>query len=98
MSIADRQRLLIFPYNGNGREALDCLDQGYELIAFIDDTPEKQGISPLGHKVLGREALSEFADARVLAVPGGPVSYLRRAAIIGGLAVDARRFASVIHP
>ena len=95
--MTDRQRLLIFPYNGNGREALDCLDGNYEFIAFIDDSPEKQGVSSMGHKVLGREALNIFADARVLAVPGGPASYLQRSVIINSLDVNPSRFVSVIH-
>jgi hypothetical protein len=35
--------LLIFPCNGNGLKALDCLGDANELIGFVDDTPEKQG-------------------------------------------------------
>ena len=35
--------LLIFPCNGNGLEALDCLGDAYRCVGFVDDTPEKQG-------------------------------------------------------
>jgi len=94
----DVKDLLIFPYNGNGLEALDCIGEGYRFLGFIDDTPAKQGTDPYGHPVLGRAALIDFPEALVLAVPGGPKSYRSRSDVIHGLGIDARRFASVIHP
>jgi sugar O-acyltransferase (sialic acid O-acetyltransferase NeuD family) len=90
--------LLIFPFNGNGLEALDCLDDAYRLVAFVDDTPEKQGISPFGHAVLSRAALGQQPEARVLAVPGGPASFRSRRAVIEALGIEPGRFARVIHP
>ena len=37
------KKLVIFPFNGNGIEALDCIDtEQYELISFIDDDPQKR--------------------------------------------------------
>ena len=98
MPPAVRTPLLIFPCNGNGREAVDAIGEQHELIGFIDDTPSKQGIGPSGFPVLQRDALKTFSDARVLAVPGGPMSYLHRCAIIEGLDVPMGRFATVIHP
>jgi sugar O-acyltransferase (sialic acid O-acetyltransferase NeuD family) len=90
--------LLVFPYNGNGLEALDCLGDSYRFMGFVDDTPEKQGFEPHGFPVLSRAAFSEQPDACVLAVPGGPRSYLDRRRIIAGLNIDERRFARVVHP
>jgi sugar O-acyltransferase (sialic acid O-acetyltransferase NeuD family) len=92
------RRLLIFPYNGNGIEALDCLGEAHRFLGFIDDTPEKQGTDPRGYPVLSRSALTEEQDALVLAVPGGPKSYHLRKQVIDGLGVEARRFATVVHP
>jgi sugar O-acyltransferase (sialic acid O-acetyltransferase NeuD family) len=89
--------LLIFPCNGNGIEALDCLGDAYRCIGFVDDSPEKQA-GAHGYRVLGRAALSERRDARVLAVPGSPASYLSRRGIIEGLELPDERFARVIHP
>ena len=89
--------LLIFPRNGNGIEALDCLNDAYMCVGFIDDTPEKQG-AVFGYSVWGREALKEQSDAQVLAVPGSAQSYLSREQIIRGLGIDNRRYATVIHP
>lgn len=90
--------LLIFPCNGNALEALDCLAPAHRLLAFVDDTPAKQGSLVHGHRVVGRAALAEWPDARVLAVPGSPTSFRQRKAIVQGLGVAPQRFAQVIHP
>lgn len=92
------QPLLIFPYNGNGLEALDCLGDAWRLVAFVDDTPEKQGRDRHGHEVTGRDALRRFPEARVLAVPGGPASYRARGRVVQALDVAPERLATVIHP
>jgi sugar O-acyltransferase (sialic acid O-acetyltransferase NeuD family) len=90
--------LLIFPANGNGLEALDCLGSAFRCLGFVDDTPEKQLAGAWGYPVLSRAALAEHPKAKVLAVPGGPQSYKARARIIGSLGIAAERFATVIHP
>jgi sugar O-acyltransferase (sialic acid O-acetyltransferase NeuD family) len=91
--------LLIFPYNGNGIEAVDCLDRTYRLVDFVDDTPEKQGTGVGGHyPVLSMAAFVEFPDSVVLAVPGSPATYRSHRAIIESLEVSEDRFACVIHP
>ncbi len=90
--------LLIFPYNGNGLEALDCLGESWRLACFIDDTPAKQGLGKHGHRVADRSELSASPNAAVLAVPGSPTSYRQRAATIEGLGIARHRFARVIHP
>jgi sugar O-acyltransferase (sialic acid O-acetyltransferase NeuD family) len=95
---ADALPLLIFPCNGNGLEALDCLGDAYRCVGFVDDTPEKQRNAPHGYPVFDRGALAERADAAVLAVPGSPASYRSRRGVIEGLGLSAERFARVIHP
>jgi sugar O-acyltransferase (sialic acid O-acetyltransferase NeuD family) len=92
------EQLLIFPFNGNGIEAIDCIQGQYELIGFVDDTPEKQGFSSVGYEVFGREAFKRFPNAKVLAVPGGPNTFMNRIEIIKGLNLEKGRFACVIHP
>lgn len=90
--------LLIFPFNGNALEALDCLGSAFRLDAFIDDTPEKQGVSALGIPVRSRAGLDAFPGSQVLAVPGSPTSFRSRRALIDSLGIEATRFAQVIHP
>jgi UDP-3-O-[3-hydroxymyristoyl] glucosamine N-acyltransferase len=94
----DARPLLIFPYNGNGREALDCLGDAYHCVGFVDDTPDKQGTDAHGHRVFDRAALAARPDAAVLAVPGSATSYRSRRDLIDGLGVDPDRFARVVHP
>jgi sugar O-acyltransferase (sialic acid O-acetyltransferase NeuD family) len=93
-----RLPLLIFPCNGNALEAIDCLGDAFELIGFIDDTPEKQGTGGYGYPVFGRDALDRWPEAMVLAVPGSPSSYRHRAAIVLELGIATERFATVVHP
>lgn len=90
--------LLIFPCNGNGLEALDCVSAQYQFIGFVDDTLEKQQQGAHGHTVHDRTAFEAQPGAMVLAVPGGPHSYRGRQALIDGLGLNAERFATVIHP
>lgn len=90
--------LLIFPYNGNGLEALLCLGEDYNFIGFVDDTSSKLGKQDSGHIVYDRKALTDFSDAMVLAVPGSPTSFTFRKKIIDSLNLPISRFAKVIHP
>lgn len=94
---AQSRDLLIFPCNGNGLEALDCLGTSYVLKGFVDDTLEKQQSGAFGHPVYARSALLE-QEGQVLAVPGGPRSFQDRQAVIEGLGLPENRFATVIHP
>jgi sugar O-acyltransferase (sialic acid O-acetyltransferase NeuD family) len=95
---AEAQPLLIFPCNGNGLEALDCLGDAYRCVGFVDDTPEKQAGDAHGFPIFDRSALAERPDAAVLAVPGSPTSYRSRREVIDGLGLRRDRFARVIHP
>lgn len=90
--------LLIFPCNGNGIEALDCIGADFVLLGFVDDEPGKRATRPHGIAVHGRDAFDRWPDAAVLAVPGSPTSFPRRRAIVDGLGLAASRFARVIHP
>ena len=91
-------QLLIFPFNGNGLEALQCLGSNFEFVGFVDDTPEKHGKNELGFEVFDRQAFADFPNAKVLAVPGGPSSFQLRKKIIAELRLDPRRFANVVSP
>lgn len=97
-SSAEAIPVLIFPFNGNGIDALDCLGSAFRLLGFIDDTPAKQGINSYGHAVFPRSALAQFPEAKVLAVPGSPTSFASRRAVIESLGIEPGRFARLIHP
>jgi len=92
-----RQKLILFPFGGNALEAVDCLGDEFELIGFVDDSPEKYGRCG-SFEVHSRELLERYPEAKVLAVPGSPTSYRRRRDTIASLGVCSERFAQVIHP
>ena len=105
--------LLIFPRNGTGLEAVECITSSYRLAGFIDDGPGKLGsiqlelsssckpaepAGPQAIAVMSRTKLAEFPDAFVLAVPGSPSNFRNRVQAIESLGLPRDRFATVIHP
>ena len=97
--------LLIFPFNGNAREAasviegINAVKPEWDLLGFIDDAPAHAGKKFGPYSVLGgREMIQRFADAFVLAVPGRPENYRERACLIHSLQIPAARFATIVHP
>jgi sugar O-acyltransferase (sialic acid O-acetyltransferase NeuD family) len=90
--------ILIFPCNGNGLEALNCIGDDFEVAGFIDDVEEKQKTSVGGYRVFSRDAFRQFPKAKILAVPGSPLTFRERNKIIENLGVPDQRFASIIHP
>jgi sugar O-acyltransferase (sialic acid O-acetyltransferase NeuD family) len=91
--------LLLFPFNGNSREALAALPPTYRLLGFLDDDPARHGQSFGGYSVLGgREELRKHPGAALLAVPGRPETFRQRHQIIAALELPPERWARVIHP
>ncbi|MCI0570214.1 MAG: NeuD/PglB/VioB family sugar acetyltransferase [Myxococcaceae bacterium] len=97
--------LVLFPFNGNAREALAVIDAinrvrpTWKVLGFVDDDPALAGRELYGHRVLGgSRCLNEFPEARVLAVPGRPESYASRDGVIRKLALPPERFATLVHP
>jgi len=99
------KKIILFPFGGNAREAaviiqqMNTVHKEWGILGFLDDDKRMSGEEYLGIKVLGgKEVLSQYPDARILAVPGNPSQYLKRKEIIDGLAVEKSRFTQVIHP
>ncbi|MGN7204109.1 NeuD/PglB/VioB family sugar acetyltransferase [Pedobacter sp. SAFR-022] len=91
-----KRKLVIFPYNGNGIEALDCIDhEVYEVIGFIDDD---QGKCSSNHKIFRRSIIEDYSELLVLAVPGSPSSFRNRNENINSLKLNPDRFITAIHP
>lgn len=93
-----KQQLFIFPFNGNGLEALDAIGNQFEFLGFIDDTKEKQGKNNFGFEVYERTILKQFPNAKLLAVPGSPASFSIRDKIIYDFNSEEKKFATLIHP
>jgi sugar O-acyltransferase (sialic acid O-acetyltransferase NeuD family) len=99
------KKLLLFPFNGNAREAASVVEainrrqETWLLLGFIDDDPKKHGLRFGGYPVLGgREQLAHNKDTFVLAVPGRPETFQQRQTLIASLEVKPEQFASIIHP
>jgi len=99
------EKIILFPFGGNAREALGVIldinraQKLWDVVGFLDDNPELKGKTCEKAKVLGgREILTKYPDAKVLAVPGNPENYLGRKDLISRLGLSEKRFASVIHP
>lgn len=92
-----KKKLIIFPCNGNGIEALDCVDpEKYDFVGFVDDDPEKES---KGYDIYTRAILQQYSELCVLAVPGSPTSYGMRRELIRSLGLEGSgRFVSVVHP
>ena len=99
------KKLLLFPFGGNSRESLAAIfalndhKDEWEILGFVDDNISTHGKECCGIRVLGgREILRKNPDAYVLAVPGSPKIFSRRADIITGLYIEESRFATIVHP
>ena len=91
-----KPQLLLFPCNGNAREALEAAAYSHEVIGFVDDI--RQGENVFGIPVYDRSAFDEYPEALVLALPGSSLNYKSRAKIIFGLGISETRWATIIHP
>ncbi len=97
--------LLLFPCNGNTREALGVvaainkITPTWNVVGYLDDNKELHDKMFHGIPVLGdRSKLAEHSNAWVLAVPGRAQNFHLRKEIIQSLAVSPSRFATLIHP
>jgi len=105
MNTQSLKKLLLFPFNGNAREAASVVEAvneqqpTWQLLGFLDDDTATHGHRLGDHVVLGgRELLHNHRDAFVLAVPGRPDNFRQRAALIDSLGLDPERLATIIHP
>ena len=92
-----KKKLLIFPFNGNGIEALDCINyEDFDLVGFVDDDLQKKSDQ---YDIYTREILEKYKEFYLLAVPGSAESYRKRKEIITSLGIkDIGRFITAIHP
>ena len=90
------KKLVIFPFNGNGREALDCINTNeYEFLGFVDDDVEKVSSQ---YKIFRRDFIEKYSEIFVLAVPGSSLSYLERKTIISSLPLkNKKRLVTIVH-
>jgi sugar O-acyltransferase (sialic acid O-acetyltransferase NeuD family) len=90
--------LFILGFGGNAIDAIDFIEQVYEIIGFIDDNPECQKLTFSRIPVYPRQVLGKYKDARVITLIGSETTLRNREQIINSFALDDSRFATIIHP
>lgn len=99
--------LVLFPFNGNAREAVQVIDainrtrQSWDLRGFLDDDPAKRGSTLGGYPVLGPfEDILAWPDCSLLAVPGRPDALPVRRKLLHDIVqqLPPARLATCIHP
>ncbi len=91
-----KQDLILFPFNGNSIEAIDCISENFNIIGIIDDN--KIGQTYFDYEIFDRNLINKYPKSKVLAVPGSPNSFKQKDKIIKSLNIPNDRFAKVIHP
>ena len=92
------RQLVVLGGGGNAKDALDTIQQGFEVVAFIDDDVTKQNTFLQNIPVLPRTALADFPDAQVVSLIGSEKTFAFRDRLIDDFGVEAGRFATIIHP
>ncbi|MDO9049322.1 MAG: acetyltransferase [Methylobacter sp.] len=90
--------LLVLGFGGNAIDAIDTIENSYEIIGFIDDNPERQKLSFEGIPVYTRQVLEKYKDVKVITLIGSEANFRNRKKIINDFKVPDSRFATIIHP
>ena len=90
--------LLVLGFGGNAVDAIDTIENSYDIIGFIDDNPARQKLSFEGIPVYTRMVLEKYKDAKVITLIGSETSFRKREKIISGFQIPDSRFATIIHP
>jgi acetyltransferase EpsM len=72
------KKIIIFPYCGTGKEALECLAYDQECIAFLTDDAMWIGKSYRGIPICSRESIVQFESFEFLLVHGSQKNYKDR--------------------
>jgi sugar O-acyltransferase (sialic acid O-acetyltransferase NeuD family) len=102
--VHDGEPLVLLGGGGLAREVADAVRTGngrrWRLTGILDDAPAMAGASVAGVPVLGRidTAAGLPADVRFLATVGSSADPARRRRVVERSGLDARRWATVVHP
>lgn len=101
------EQLVLVGSGGFGRETAELVRAinaaaaapPWELAGFLDDDEARWGTPVAGTTVLGgTDALAQMPTARVVVCTGHPGNFTSRRRIVDRLALDAERYATLVHP
>lgn len=90
--------LLVLGFGGNAIDAIDTIENSYEIIGFIDDNPERQKLTFEGIPVYPRKVLEKYKDVKVISLIGSEANFRNRDKIISDFKIPDSRFATIVHP
>lgn len=98
--------LIILGAGGNCSDIVDAVDhavhgtgRGSRILGFLDDDPTLTGATRSGLPVLGPLSdIDRFPHADVVNGIGSPTSFRQKSRLIAALALDEKRFRSIVHP
>lgn len=94
--------LIIVGASGDGKNVAESVEEiGYEwnLLGFLDDDPEKQGMEINDVPVLGTTAaISKYRDCHFIVLVGNPRDHSLKKRIVARLGIGEERLATIIHP
>lgn len=71
----------------------------WDLLGFLDEDPARWGTRVSGVPVLGGlDRLDELPDARVVVCTGHPGNFTSKRKIVERIALEAGRYATLVHP
>jgi sugar O-acyltransferase (sialic acid O-acetyltransferase NeuD family) len=98
------ESLILFPFGGNAREAsvaieaLNAFAPRYRILGYLDDNCD--GLQGADYPILGATETwqSHRGQARLLAVPGSPVSFRQRRQLIERFGLRLEDMVSIVDP
>jgi len=80
-------------------DAVNAQRSTWELVGFLDDSPDLEGREVDGVPVLGPvSAVEHHPGTKVVVTVGNPGNYFTRPRVVTRLGLPATRYATIIHP
>ena len=92
-----KEPILVIGFGGNAIDFFDTISEKFDIIAFVDDDPNKIGKSYGKIKVCDRTILDDFPNVKVITLLGSEKTFLLREKIISSFNIQKERFTKIIH-
>lgn len=96
------KELIIIGAGGDGINVAEVIIEmnGYwNLLGFLDDDPNKQGMEICGVPILGTiDDINKYEKCYISLLVGNPKRYFIKKRLVSNLGIDKNRYATIIHP
>lgn len=94
--------LIIIGAGGDGKNVAEVIEEigdEWNLLGFLDDDPEKQGIEINGVPVLGKIAdIARYDNCYFVILIGSPKGSFIKKRLVTELGINLENYATIIHP